>query len=340
MANHNIILQFSKLVEQLKYDIDNNKMISKKDQISNRYRLKHIMNALSVLKGYTKQIKSGKDLEHIDGIGKGIINRIDEIIKTGNLKEVTLRTKEKKYLKNVEELQQIIGIGSKTAYDLVMNHNIKSIPQLQKAHKSKKIDLPENILIGLKYYNIYKTNIPRKDIDGIKVYLLKTIGTINQNISVTICGSYRRGKSVSSDIDVLISHKNVKTKSDIETMTNYLRKVVTVLKKDNFLVDDITFDKYQYKYMGFCKYTNFIRRIDIRYVPHNSYSAAILYFTGPGEFNSKMRNVAKLLGYKLNEYGLYKLNKKTNSLVQVIAKTEKSIFDKLDLEYLEPCDRQ
>ena len=83
--------------------------------------------------------------------------------------------------------------------------------------------------------------------------------------------------------------------------------------------------------MGFSKLENNpVRRIDIRFVPFQSYYSALLYFTGSFQLNREMRQVAKKLGYKLNEYGLYK-NKK---LIKV--NSEKDIFDKLKLKYQEP----
>jgi DNA polymerase beta len=338
--NNKLLIELNKLVEQIKYDIDNpSPILSKKEKIGNRYRLKNIKNAIEIIKKYPKKIKSGNDISHIPGIGKGIMNRVNEILLYGKLKEIKIKSKEKKYMSNIEELEKIIGIGRKTAYDLVMNHNIKSVKELKEAYTIGKISLPDNILIGLKYYELYDDNIPRKEIDKISEYLHNIIDTINKNINITICGSYRRGKLKSSDIDILMTHKNIKTKNDITTKKNYLHTLVQFLKKKNFLIDDITFNKYEYKYMGFCKFKNYpIRRIDIRYVPYESYYTAILYFTGSGDFNSKMRNIAKLLGYKLNEYGLYKI-KSSDKFKLVKVKSEKDIFNILDMEYLEPSQR-
>ena len=92
------------------------------------------------------------------------------------------------------------------------------------------------------------------------------------------------------------------------------------------------------KYMGFCKLKKGKpMRIDIRYVSYKSYYPALLYFTGSGEYNKKMRGVAESLGYLLNEYGLYKLDGNKKKLINV--KSEKDIFDKLGMEYLEPEKR-
>ena len=87
--------------------------------------------------------------------------------------------------------------------------------------------------------------------------------------------------------------------------------------------------------MGFCKYKdNPIRRIDIRFISYDSYYSALLYFTGSSNLNKKMRKIAKELGYKLSEYGL----EKNNKLIKI--NSEKDIFDKLNMEYLEPKFRE
>jgi DNA polymerase/3'-5' exonuclease PolX len=63
------------------------------------------------------------------------------------------------------------------------------------------------------------------------------------------------------------------------------------------------------KYMGFGKYLdNPVRRIDIRFVPYESYFSALLYFTGSAELNKQMRQIAKLKNLTLSEYGLFKEN--------------------------------
>jgi DNA polymerase beta len=54
-------------------------------------------------------------------------------------------------------------------------------------------------------------------------------------------------------------------------------------------------------YMGYCRYgSNPIRRVDIRFLPYESYSTALLYFTGSKNFNRSMRKY----GNRLSEYQL------------------------------------
>ena len=61
---------------------------------------------------------------------------------------------------------------------------------------------------------------------------------------------------------------------------------------------------------------------------------ALLYFTGSKELNTSMRQMAKDQGYKLNEYGLYKITSKGEK--NTPCKSEAEIFEKLGMKYIEP----
>ena len=205
-------------------------------------------------------------------------------------------------------------------------------------YKSGEKELNDKILLGLKYYKKYKQNIPRKEIDEIYKFLKKELDKINKKeklikknkYCLEICGSYRRKQLVSNDIDILITKFG--TMEDLKC-EKHLLLFVNQLKQNNFLIDDMTDKKIKTKYMGFGKYKeNPVRRIDIRFVPYSSYYSALLYFTGSNLLNQKMRRIAKKKGYKLSEYGLFQL--KTNK--KVIVKSEKDIFKKLDIDYIEP----
>lgn len=338
--NEKIVKEFKRLIEQIKFDIDH---VSRKESIAIYFRLKQITNALHIIAEYPKEIKSGEQLKDIKGIGKGTISRINEILKKGKLSEIKLKHKEKEYLSFIEELEHVIGVGRRTAHELVTKYNIVSIEQLKKAYDSGKIDLNDQILIGLKYYGIYQQQIPRIEIDKISDYLSTIIKGINKDLFHTICGSYRRKKQISNDVDILLTNPKVKTLTQFKKQENYLITLVKKLKQDNFILDDLTDKKYEIKYMGFCQLSEGsekypVRRIDIRYVPYESYPTALLYFTGSGEFNKKMRLIAQELGYKLNEYGLYKISDGKEIRIKDI-NSEEDIFNKLGLEYIIPEKR-
>ena len=81
--------------------------------------MKQIEKALNFIKKYDKKITSGKQLEDVEGIGKGVMRRIDEILENGYLKEITLKTEDVNETKYVEILKEVYGIGDKTAFEFV-----------------------------------------------------------------------------------------------------------------------------------------------------------------------------------------------------------------------------
>jgi len=329
--NLKIIKEFEKLIEQIKSDIDRSP--SKKESMVNFYRLRQLKNALAIIMKFSKEIKKGEDLQEYKGIGQGTISRINEILKTGRLSEI-IPNEYKDFIKPIEELEQIFGIGRKKAFDLVKNYNIKSIPELINAYKKGKVSLTEQMLLGLKYHGKYLQNIPRVEVMEIDKLIHKIGSKVDPDLHIVVCGSYRRLKLTSNDIDVLIVHPKIKTELDLINKDNYLIKFIAALKKIKFLLDDLTFEDYKKKYMGFCQLNKDlpVRRIDFMYVPYDSYYTALLHFTGPGDFNRKMRELAIQLDYHLSEKGLFK----EPNMKPIKIKSEKDVFERLGLEYLPP----
>jgi DNA polymerase/3'-5' exonuclease PolX len=281
------------------------------------YKINAITNLIKIIKMYPKEIKNGEELKDIKGVGKGSIEKINEILKTGTLS----------YLNNniVSELTEVIGIGPSIANQLIQKYKIKSLDNLIKKVIKGEIEVNDKIKLGLKYVGKFKGNIPRQHIDDIQDYLKQF------NSNIIICGSYRRGLDFSSDIDILLYNSQLLTMNDVKK-SNMLNDYVKLLTKNKFIVDNITNNNVT-KYMGFAKWENVIRRIDIRLIPYESIYTALVYFTGSYELNRIMRKKAKELGYKLNEYGLYK----NNELIHITS--EKELFKKLGIKYLKPTER-
>ena len=281
------------------------------------YKINAITNLIKIINIYPKEIKNGEELKDIKGVGKGSIEKINEILKTGTLS----------YLNNniLSELTEVIGIGPSIANQLIQKYKIKSLDELIKKVIKGEIEVNDKIKLGLKYVGKFKGNIPRQHIDDVQDYLKQF------NSNIIICGSYRRGLDFSSDIDILLYNSQLLTMNDVKK-SNMLNDYVKLLTKNKFIVDNITNNNVT-KYMGFAKWENVIRRIDIRLIPYESIYTALVYFTGSYELNRIMRIKAKELGYKLNEYGLYK----NNELIHITS--EKELFKKLGMKYLKPTER-
>ena len=203
--------------------------------------------------------------------------------------------------------------------------DIYNIKQLKNAIKNKDIKITHHIEIGIKYYDDFLKRIKYKSIQKFYNNFNKIIKNIDENLIFDFCGSFRRKCETSGDIDILITHT---------TNKNYLSNIVKVLTEKNILIDDLTSTKGGKKYMGVLM-LDFPCRIDIRFVEYDEYYTSLLYFTGSRDFNIKLRKKALTLGYTLNEYYL----KNNNDNTTFIINSEKDIFDYLEIDYIEPYER-
>lgn len=216
--------------------------------------------------------------------------------------------------------------------------------------------LTQDQLIGLKYYYDIGAKIPRDEITRIQQILQTTAAELNSELIAQCCGSYRRGRARSGDVDCLLFHKGLAAEDDVRRWESenghILSAFAAKLTLLGFLVDHLSCG--DTKYMGLCRMagadrTN--RRIDIRLMPMNSHAAALLYFTGSKNLNTDMRNRALARDMTLNEYGLYKFAKDPQGKLikdakgknikgeQILTPTEADIFTQVGMKYLEPPER-
>ena len=268
---------------------------------------------LSNLLHVTKKIHVIGDLKGTKGIGDGIKRRVQEILKEGNLKELSSVSPD---LEGMNALQNIHGVGPKLLRDLY-HRDIRSIETLR---SSTDVTLSIVTRIALRYHDSMNQRIPRALIDDVYRYLRDEIP-----VEFDICGSYRRGAETSGDIDILV-------KSDDALRS--LAPLIQSLTDKEFLV--ATLSSGTNSYQGICRFRDRYCRIDFLLTKEDEYAAALLHFTGSGLFNQIIRFHANKQGYKLSNLGLFCRDtmKKLHGL-----DTEKAIFDKLNVEYLEPHER-
>jgi DNA polymerase/3'-5' exonuclease PolX len=319
---------------------------SEKTAKENYYKLLTIKKLIDIIVKFKEKIIYGSQLKDIKGIGTKTINRIDEILKTGKLSEI----KEKENQINaIEELSKIYGIGPTKASFFYEKFGITNIKDLLKADNEKKIELTNQMKLGIKYKDLLITKIPRILIAKLDNIIHDLILKLDKDYISIACGSFRRGKDFSSDIDILISNKKLKNKKDCLI---YLKKITDILSKD-IIIDKLTIN-YTNHFQGFVSFNKIkdlpkdydkklfnvkknVIRIDIIIVPIQYFYPALLHFTGSGDFNQKLRLHAKSLDMKLNEYGLEK--KVNGKKVELKINSEADIFKELLLKYIPPEKR-
>lgn len=286
--------------------------------LDNLYESRAYKKIIDILKKYPDKIKSGDQLKNINGIGQRTIDKIDEILKTGELQILNELEKDPKIRARLE-LQKVLGIGPKLAEKYV-NQGIMTIEDLKKSD----IQLTEMQKIGLKYFRELNESISRKELTNFFIDIEKILKKKYKEILIIPAGSYRRGKSESGDIDLILSFKN-----DSESLNN----IIEYLKKKNMIIEVVS--QGENSVITIAKYRNKIRHLDIKMAPYDLIPFFLLYFGSGITFAREIRQIAKEKGYKLNEFGLYKGNKK----IMKKAKDEKEIFNKLGIEYVEPENR-
>ncbi|RLE38062.1 hypothetical protein DRJ17_05055 [Candidatus Woesearchaeota archaeon] len=135
-----------------------------------------------------------------------------------------------------------------------------------------------------------------------------------------IAGSYRRGKEIIKDMDIVAKIETNENTEDI------IRKICEM--SEDFEKGVIGRDRVRRKFNGI--------QFDLHFAREGEWGARLLYLTGSAEFNIDMRTIAKRMGFLLNEYGLFKRD--TGELVASV--TEEEIFEALNMDFVDPKDRE
>jgi len=295
------------------------------------FRARGFERAVETVRTCQAPILSGRQARRLKGIGDGIARRIDAILIGGTLEELEELKRDDETIV-LRELRAVHGVGAVTAAGLIEN-GIRSLDDLRNAAATGHIHLDAKQEIGLKYVDEFRKKIPRSEMMQHEALLQKTSADLRSRISLLVCGSYRRGKSVSGDIDILITAPDFTT-SQPSVGRNLLQTFVNSLWRSQYLKDDLASG--EKKYMGVCRLPGQPhRRLDVRCLSADQFHFGTLYFTGSAILNVRMRMRAMELGLVLNEYGL--INRETNTHVR--AASEREIFDVLKMDYLEPCAR-
>lgn len=320
---------------------------SSKTPKENYYKLIVIKKTIDIISKFSKTIISGSQLANIKGIGDKTINRINEIIDTGKLSEIDqIQIKSD----SIKELSSIYGIGPVKASELYFKYGITNLKELIDADKKKLIELTNQMKLGIKYKDKLIEKIPRILIARLDIFVHDELNKIDPDFISVICGSYRRAKPYSSDVDILITNKKLKLKEDTG---KYLKIILDNFNKF-FIIDSLT-TSVNTHFQGFASFKKInnlpsdysksefnvksnVIRLDIIVVPIQFFFSALMHFTGSGDFNQKLRLHAKSLGYKLSEYGLIKTNKNGKE-TYIESKSEQDIFDTLLLKYITPDKR-
>ena len=258
------------------------------------------------------------ELKDIPGIGEGLAQKVMEYLKTGKV------SKFEEVRKDVSDeliaMMDIPGIGPKTLSMIHKEKGINSLSQLEKAvEDGSLVGLPgigekkvENIKRGLQLLKQSKGRMNLGIAFPVAKRIVETLRAKTGSKRIEWAGSLRRMKENIGDIDILSTGPD--QEKIIHTFTD-LPEVKEVLASGETKASIIVKGGVQ---------------IDLRVVEEDSYGAALQYFTGSKAHNIHLRGIAKDKGIKINEYGVFKGEKKIGG------KEEKDVYRALRMEWIEP----
>jgi len=284
------------------------------------FKVNAYRKAARVLREYSGDITSIHPSE-IEGIGKGMAEKIEEYLKTGRIKkyeEVISDIPE-----GLLELLNIPNLGPKTLQLLYKELGVKNITDLERVIDEGKIaHLPgmgekkeENIKKGLLLYRVGKSRIPLSMALKVVREVIKPLSSVSESISPA--GSLRRMRETIGDIDILATGE--KTEDIINTFVRqpYVKDIIA--KGDTKASVRTSYEDLQ---------------VDLRVVEKESWGAALLYFTGSKAHNIKLRGIAKERGLKISEYGVFKGTKR------IAGRTEQEVYKTLGIPWIPPEIRE
>jgi len=287
----------------------------------NPFRIRAFVNAARALEALPEDLESmveSKELLEIPGIGKGIFGHIQEMLATGTFTE--FEELKKKIPAGVLEMMRIPGLGPKKVKAIHDKLGVSSIEALEEAiAKDAVASLPgfgkksqENITKGIERLRRFdKRHLYSTAMEQARPIFAK-ISKHNDVQRSLLGGSLRRRRETIKDIDILVSARESEAIMDTFTGLPQVDRVIAkgATKSSIVLKSGIN--------------------ADLRVVGDDEFAFAAHYFTGSKQHNTEMRGRAKKLGYKLNEYGLFKGEESTP------CKDEPELFAVLGLDYIEP----
>ena len=316
-----------------------NKIMIQKGEI---FRARAYQKAQQEIFRYKKDITSVDDIKNLPNIGATIFEKLQELEKTGKIEAIErqkqLILEQEKTPENI--FSKIYGVGPKRAKELV-DKGISTIEELKQPENIKLLNDKQNI--GLQYYYDILERFPRSEIEEYRTLLEKIFKDVSKDIAGTssfeIVGSYRRNAQTSGDIDLIITN----SENNVEIFKQFLDRLV----KEGIIIELLSRGKVKSLTIGRLPTSSstenrLARRIDLLYSPPKEYAFALLYFTGSQEFNTVMRQHALDMEYTLNEHGISTKRDgiKGNLVSTTEFRTEKDIFDFLNLEYKTPIERR
>ncbi|KAG0414194.1 hypothetical protein HPB47_008622 [Ixodes persulcatus] len=325
-------------------------MVETYQSTKDHWRALSYERAIMALKRHPTEITSWEEARSLPKVGERLADKIWEIVERGKLRKLE-EFQGQERLTALQLFTKIWGSGPSTAERWVhqtatnmevFTLQVQGFTTLEELASSGQLTGQQKI--GLKHFYDFLEKMPREEAGEIADTVAKAALSLQPGLTVVPCGSYRRGKSMCGDVDVLISH------TKLSALDGLLNRLLQLLRSSDSTARLPVLFGYgsPIKYMGVCRLDrpgSKHRRLDVFVIPPDELACALLAYTGSAHFNRSLRLRARRMGMALSDRGLregvWRKGAEKRSLGSLVSTTtEASILEHLGLSYIPPEQRE
>jgi DNA polymerase (family 10) len=289
----------------------------------NPFRVRAYRRAAEALEALSEDVASiaaRGELEQIQGIGKDLAAKIQEVLDTGHIQH--LEDLRREIPAGVVELMGVHGVGPRTAQLLFQQAGVDSVEKLEALARGGKLaGLPgikakteQNILKGIAVWRAGRERMPLGRALALAEAIVASLKVLPGVSRIEPAGSLRRMRETVKDIDILVTAEE--SGPVMEAFVG-LPLVAEALAR------------------GETKSSVRLRegiQADLRVVEPRAFGAALQYFTGSKAHNIRVRELAVRKGLKLSEYGVFR----DPGERRVAGTSEEEVYAALGLPWIPP----
>ncbi|KAK7963840.1 hypothetical protein PG996_008474 [Apiospora saccharicola] len=184
---------------------------------------------IAAVAAYPHILSSRREVDNLPGCGPKISSLFHEWKTNGCIEEIE-NAKSDDQLTVLRLFYEIWGVGETTVQEFY-NRGWRDLDDIVEYGWDQLSRVQQT---GVKYYDEFLLKIPRAEVKAIADIILEHANKLHTGYEMVIVGGYRRGKSQSGDVDVVISHR------DPAATLAFIEKIVNALDESGHITHVLT----------------------------------------------------------------------------------------------------